>query len=384
MIGLIFKAFSQISIDFSVLMTDWPHILSSLASVLDPQKTALEAVTARFSGDLEVLSARKDDIFPGNKTISAIEAGADLLRHWHEQGQAPALAALCALACDHLGVRRPDLVPAIIVAAVLGEGACENPYHNTLHFKKVLLQVIRLISVHNAIFAGTSRALGEEEMAMLLIAACIHDLGHDGLGNTIKGQLIQYRLERASFDLARPYLIAAGYADERELAELELLLLSTDVSPLGDPTSPMRQMKTAYRHHFMDEGRRHEKLNLSTELVMLETNPDLCQLALMLHEADIATSAGLSYEITQYETAILRDEIGADDARPSHVIDFLNQICQRQFLGDAARKLYAANMARIYALAEQDMKAGDEPYPKAERSLFILGSNTHSASRTTH
>jgi hypothetical protein len=73
-------------------------------------------------------------------------------------------------------------------------------------------------------------------------------------------------------------------------------------------------------------------------------------------------------------------EIKKDDGCPQDVIDFLNQICQRHILSDAGQRLYAANLARIYALAEEDVKLGNQAFPDARYSDFLLVSGAGAAS----
>lgn len=340
-----------------------PRILERAGGAVPAQdvEEALSHVASTLEADIGRLE-REFFIFAEGADAEVLNAqNVRALCRWRGEGRMPGLAALCLLACERLGVGDPDLVRSVVVAAILGEIPKSLSYHNNEHFRKVLLQAIRTIFVHNRIYDGTAWSLDERQVALVLIAACVHDLEHDGLGNTIRGVFEQGRLERLSFELARPYLVAAGLDDGTDLLALQVMLLTTDVAPLGDPTSPMRQMKAAYRFHFLGE-RRGEPLNLSRDLALLEKSPAVAQMALILHESDVATSAGLDYGLSQYETSLYCQETGAEDARPSHVLAFLEQVCQRQFLGAAAQKLYSANMARIYALAEQDVRAGDVPY----------------------
>jgi hypothetical protein len=155
---------------------------------------------------------------------------------------------------------------------------------------------------------------------------------------------------------------------------IRIMLLCTDVTPFKDPGNAVNQAKSAYRYHFLG-GRTHwDGLNLDKDLSIMEDCPACAAMALMLHEADIATSAGLHYDITKYETGLLMDEISDGVARPENVINFLNDICNRQMLSEVGQQLFAANLARIYALADEDFKAGNEPYPALEESNFVLGS----------
>lgn len=307
----------------------------------------------------------------------------DILHIWQTQGKTPSLYALCTMAMENLGVKpAPDMLNMVLTCAILGEIPNIQPYHDNTHFKKVVLHLILLIKTHNIIYEGSNRTLSDSEICLMLAAACIHDIGHDGSGNMVKGIHVPSRLEKLSFDLAKPYIEAAGIQDTGILNNLALMLLTTDVSPLDDPTNPMHQMKAAYRFHFLGEKAKAHTLNLDEDLKVLEKEAVLSTMALLLHEADIATSAGLTYEITKYETSLLREEFCGDHGKPSHVVDFLNQICTRRFLSDAGQKLYAANLARIYTLAEADLENGNQDFPESKLADFILGTSHTSTPKT--
>lgn len=320
------------------------------------------------------------DTFAGNEIMHASSKKASentdevvaVFRRWQRTGSAPSLMAMAAVMIDEFAITQPDNRHIVLMAATLAGLDLELPYHNNLHFRKVTLQLMRLIQVHNDIYGETSKSLTEDEITLLLASACIHDLEHDGKGNTIKGVHEPCRLEIQSYVIAEPFLKAVGASDEA-LETMKLLLLCTDVSPLGEPTNPMSQMKAAYRYHFMGDNTKLPTLNLSDDIKALETDAKATLMACLLQEADIATSGGLSYEVTQYETALYRMEIGFNDACPKHIVDFLDAVCQRRFLTDAGQKLFAANMARIYALSEKGVAEGNEPFPKPEHSDFILG-----------
>lgn len=327
-----------------------------------------------LEGDLKNLG-EQGCIFPDRESAGPDTADVvSYLRNWHVLGNAPSLVAMVIASCEHFGIKKPDNRQILLMAAVLGDVENDLPYHNNLHFKKVLLQLMRLIAVHNSIYGGTNKELDEDQCTILLVGGCIHDLGHDGLGNTVKGVFYPGRLERQSFEFAEPYLRAAGAQDDM-LGALRVTILTTDVTPLGDVTNPMHQMKAAYRFHFQGENEKYHALNLSEDLDSLEDEAVLAVMACLLHEADIATSAGLEYGITQFETCKLMEEIGAEAARPTHVLDFLDKVCQRKFLTDAGQELFGANLARIIALAEEGDQEGNEAFPKAEHTSFILASS---------
>ncbi|MCB1563232.1 MAG: hypothetical protein KDJ75_06620 [Alphaproteobacteria bacterium] len=362
------SALEAVFLDVSDLQQGW----SSRAAL----RVALEKVSASLARDLKTLQEEGDFLFPArrqeNFQLLTVE-NVDTLRRWGASGVCPSLVALCAYACDNFEITRPDLVYPLLTAAVLGEVENNQTYHSNMHYRKVLMQIMRLCSVHNDIYEGTIRAFDEGQRALLLIAACVHDLGHDGNGNMIKGVFFKSRMERLSFEFSRPFLERAGLADAGELEKLAVMLLCTDVTPLNSPMNPVNQMKSAYRFHFLGDDRKVDSLNLEKDLRVLQKDKKLTMMSLILHEADVATSAGLGYEMTQYETALYRKEVCDDEARPHHIVDFLNNICQRSMLSEAAQKLYAANLARTLILAEEAVKNGDEPFPAPEHSDFILG-----------
>ena len=113
-------------------------------------------------------------------------------------------------------------------------------------------------------------------MTVLLVTASVHDVGHDGLGNTVKGVFHPSRLEHQSINMALPFLNKTGFDNE---ALLKALIVSTDVTPLNDPAAPARQMKAAYRYHFHSEQKKSTSLNLSDDLKILENDQKATLLA---------------------------------------------------------------------------------------------------------
>lgn len=364
---------------------DHKHTLQSLTELILSTDTGDEwpanwlvqqssdKVIAHLDADISQLETTAAFLFERTDNISeATEVNEALLRQWHT-GDAP---SLCALACFALDRLTPDLAPDVyqscLLAALLGSVTNPLPYHNNLHYTKVLLQLLRMIRAHNNLYEATSYELSQNEIAWLMIAACMHDLGHDGTGNTVRGMHTRSRTELHSLAIFTPYVAALGFDTQaEEILDLSAIILGTDVTPVGDPGSPAMQMKAAYRSHVTDEAHKNP-LHLDEPLNRLEHDKKLSLMALLLHEADLATSAGLTYEISQFETILIHKEHKLPPARPQHVIAFLKNICQRKFLSDAGQKLYAANLARIYARAQHAMESGNEKLGTEETSAFIL------------
>lgn len=358
-------------------INNFKDVISTLAP--DPSWTTSEAVeraradvAEHLDEDIAALAQEAEFMFSTDVEVkSHTRQMVDLLRRWHVAPRRPTLAAIVCTAADHFGIRvREDLVRAALMAGVLGEVKNTLAYHNNMHYRIVLLQIICLIVRHNNIYADTSNAFDADQIAMLMIAACVHDLGHDGQGNIVNDNHISGRLEKRAFQLARPYLIAAGYGDESRLSDLKTMILCTDVSPLYDPRNPAAQMKAAYRYHFQG-GKGNPLPYLGRGLESLAKRHDLALMGLILHEADIAASAGLDYSVTKFETRLYRDEIAQEEAGPQNVLDFLDEVCQRQMLSGAGQKLYGANLARICALAEDGVKNGNKPFTRPEDSEFL-------------
>jgi len=297
------------------------------------------------------------------------------IRKWHKWRSNTSALAICIFAATHLNITiKDDLKKALIIAAILCDIPNDLSYHNTWHYKKVLLQIIRLISAHNMLNQNTDQHYSDDNVTTLMITACIHDLGHDGQGNTLDEKYHQARLERQSYQTAIKYFYAIGFENKDQFESLmdhiRTMLLCTDVSPLGSRHSFTNQMKSIYRKHFRSETL-PIGFKLDPELYLLKKDEKLTSMALLLHEADMASSSSLGYDLTVFETASFYKEIGETEARPEHILEFIDNICQRQVLSDAGKKLYAENMKNITQQAEQDIAAGNTPFPPPEKTTFI-------------
>lgn len=350
--------------------TTWANA-ATLRTLVDDLASRMDEDRKALSGDLAYLFEK--EIQAGHYKQHTVS----LFRKWHLQDKPPSLAALASVAIELFQLEKQEvIVRAMLVAAILGEVESSLPYHSNMHFRKVLIQTIGLIVTHNQVFTGTSHILTHQEIGLMLIGAIIHDLGHDGKNNSVEGVHCMGRMEKRSFDLALPFMKKIGI-DQDGIAGLSVMLLTTDVSPIDGDNGANMQLKRAYRYNQGQE----ETLGLHEDLKILESNPRLTMMCMLLHEADIATSAGLSYDVTKFETSLFAVEIGKDCAKPHMVIDFLEKVCQRKMFSDAAQKLFAANMARIYILAEEDMDSGDHPYPAPEHANFMLGIDSNDENR---
>ncbi len=323
-----------------------------------------DKVLQTFPQDCIKVTKALDNIFSSFDDVSQnTEKTASLITAWHDGKNCFSTTSLVAYAISKLDPENKlsaEQKDAMFVAGVLADIPNDLPYHNSLHYRKVLLHVIRMIVAHNYIFDGSENVLNLNSIVKLVIAACIHDLGHQGSSNIIDRKYHMAMTEKRSFSMAEPYLKSAGLADDI-LSDIRTMIITTDVSPFGDPISPVNQMRSAYEYHF-GMGAEEDDLEFSDELKPLIENDRLCLLCMMLHEADIMNSAGISYDMMRTESVAISKEAGEDRAYPEDALLFLNKICKNVMLSDAASYLADANLDVILNTVMKDYKDGNKTY----------------------
>lgn len=333
----------------------------------DSLDSTIYRVFENFDGDYRTISEHVSTIFDGAQQARfQTEQTMDFIQSWEKpDGQIsgrPSITALVFYALQRLGFTAEDksLVLPCLAVSVLAEIENNLAYHNNAHYFKVTLHAVRLVFAHNRIFKGTRSCLGKPEMAMVVAAAAMHDLGHRGESNIIDRKYHAARLEIRSFDYASPYLRQCGFNDSM-LDDIKIMLYTTDASPFGDPISPSNQMRAAYEYHYGTSDA-DEDLNLGDDLKVLEEREMLCMLCMLLHEADLMNSCGVSYEFTCHESILIGREMGKDFASPEDTLLFLTMICWRGMVSDAAKFLAGENFAVIYDRVRQDFQNGNKPY----------------------
>ncbi len=327
-----------------------------------------------FDRDYALVCERLEYIFCEDCAVEDLtHATVLLIDDWHRNKAVFCTMAMVVFALERFGflaamsehAQVQALIKGMLVASVLAEIPCYLPYHNNLHFKKVLLHVMRMVFAHNSyIFKDTSRQLSLNDIAKLIIGACIHDIGHEGRGNFVDRQYHLARIEKRSFDYALPFLQASGL-DKSFLDDVRTMLITTDVSPVGDPISPVNQLRTAYEYHYgMDEMSQDydDTISVSEELRCLKEDSHLCFLCVMLQEADIMNSAGVDYEITRFESIAISREMGLSHSLPEDTLLFLVTICRGKLLSDAARYLAEDKLEEIVQHVMQDLRKGNKSY----------------------
>ena len=337
-----------------------------LFATLDKISNDFDDDYTRALADLQyIFSENKDVVYQTAQTVS-------LLRRWSEAETSVSTFSVVAAGLKYFGFssdksdKDHGYILSTLMAAVLADVPNDLDYHNNLHFRKVVLHIIRMISAHNDIWSSGQNHLNKNSVSLLIAAAAIHDLGHEGDGNIIDRKYHMAQVERRSYGLAYPYLKAAGFSEET-LGDMNIMLTTTDVSPFGDPISPASQMRRAYEFHYgsddgVSEDNENSTLMLSDDLKILGDRGILCLMCLMLHEADIMNSAAVDYDITCGESVSVSRELGLTQALPEGTLLFLERICSGQMLSDSARYLGSANLAKILECVMKDYKDGNKSY----------------------
>ncbi len=289
------------------------------------------------------------------------EYGAVMTRYfaaWEKEGGSPSLPALAAVAIEEMALDVSDpLVRAFVMGAVLAEYPNGLQYHGNLHYRKVLCHAIRLAATNNAVFVGTERELGAHNVAKLLAAACIHDLGHLGGDNAREGVYTPGAMEQRAFDITRPYFEALGVAAE-DMKDIETIVFCTDITFFAGDNSPCIRMKKIYKHYFWDDQNEDVSMMMMGKLRRYEDNKPLILMAMLLHEADVATSAGLSYDQTRRETISIMSERGVTNPGPRTVLAFLREQLGETLFTEAGKQIFGRVMADVISKAEKDILEG--------------------------
>tara|TARA_B100000282_G_scaffold53787_1_gene34814 strand:+ start:6491 stop:7561 length:1071 start_codon:yes stop_codon:yes gene_type:complete len=295
----------------------------------------------------------------GFDSLKTADLNAQYLANWNK-GDAISLPALAIVACDQFAISSEILKRAIIGISFIAEvnpnaPTCAPEFHGVLHFKKVVLQCLRLISyVQNS---DVFETLSEHDLALLLIGAITHDLGHNGKSNNTDIGHFAGEIEQTSFDLTKKYLFSLGLDDDDFLEKLNIILLTTDVSSREGP-SYCTQMRQCYAYH---HGSEHNIPALDEKISRLKDDKVLNIIACLLHEADIATSSGISFKTSIVESRLLANETGMNSiATPAGLLFFLENeaMCGSSMNSVAGKALYDEPMRLIIDHAHKLMDEG--------------------------
>ena len=218
------------------------------------------------------------------------------------------------------------------IDAGVGNGA-SNAYHNSQHFCEVMFC---------ANYLSLKVGLDESTRLEVVLAALLHDFHHNGGRNGT----IPFRLERISVDKAIPYLMRENIPKKQQ-RRITALILATDIS-VGLLTA-----RACYAHHKTESVLPSLPI-LAPELGELFTDATMSRQALILCEADVLPSVGLTLDYAQLQQAKLSSEWGI----PLSSSDKLHFIAN-QFRGFVVCNFFQPNVERFYDLLIEHLENTD-------------------------
>jgi hypothetical protein len=216
----------------------------------------------------------------------------------------------------------------------------ENAYHNPRHTLEVLGNAAALIQIDESLAATRgrhTRILSEREIAIVLSAALGHDLGHDGGTNrTADGTRLPFRLEHMAVARTDAILAAANISKTMR-ADVATLIYATDV---GEPNGT-RAITKGLAQGTLDPA------TVPPELRPLATRPSRLEMARILCDADLLSSAGLAASLLKQHNRALAAEWGKP-VSPQDTLAFLDHIAGPSFQSRAGQ-FFNPNLAAIRA-----------------------------------
>jgi hypothetical protein len=355
------------------LKTDWTAYIDELMPVIETVSPASDyelsliretakRISKGFSADYNRV-AEIDDLLFGEDVAAYGERCATVFSRWEEdEGGGPSLLSLLVRAWEHFGLPDDDaLVKAGVISSILAEIPNELQFHGNEHYRKVLFHVIRMIKTQNVLHKDDEWTLNREEISILMIAGTIHDLGHEGGDNMRDGIYTPGYMEQKAIDIAMPYYEAVGMKDENRKV-LETLVFCTDITFFAGDNSPCFRMRKIYEYYFVDQSNDSVLDYMMGKLRPFDDNPKVSLIAMMLHEADIGTSAGLTYERSIIETINIMEERFVQTAGPRVLMAFLQEQLEGSMKTESGAALFGPGMEIIKEDAMQDFQSGRETY----------------------
>ena len=242
---------------------------SYLQTYFEPLKPAISSVVPEAFVEPEGLMARFEELCSGfdsdyKRVVEVYELllgeeiaaygtrAAAVFSRWEAEGGGPTLPALLVHAIEYFGLDAESAgVRSAMISGILAEMPNYLQYHGNEHYRKVLFHAIRLMATHNNLFKDENpeRVLGPDQIVVLLSAACVHDLGHEGGDNLRDGVYTPGQMEQFAFDIARPYYEYFGL-DRDRMGEIETMVFCTDITFFAGDNSPCIRMKKIYKHVF--------------------------------------------------------------------------------------------------------------------------------------
>lgn len=328
----------------------------------DELAAVLDTIVDNYADD-DVRMTDVSELLFGADLVAYGARATSVFNRWADEGGGPSMVAMAAQAIDHFNIPHdhPD-VASVLTAALLAEYPNNLLYHGNEHYRKVMFHVIRLMVTHQALQDEKAIKLSEAQIIQMLIAAAIHDLGHEGGDNMRDGIYTPGYMEQRAVDIARPYFHALDL-DRDLLAEIETIVFCTDITFFAGENSPCVRMRKIYDHFFVGNVTEDDiGMMMIGKLRRFDENPALSMMAMLLHEADVGSSAGLSYEQSRVETMSIMEERGVMTAGPKMLLAFMTQQLNGNMMTPAGNAVFGPAMRTIMEQAAEDIANGVETF----------------------
>lgn len=256
--------------------------------------------------------------FAQPSSLGPADAGREMVACFEALGaRADRLACAHALAMRSIGAAATDALAQAGRAVAhdvdhgIGAGVAAG-YHNSQHFLEVMLCARYL-----ALGAG----LDVERGLRVVSAALLHDFHHDGS----RGVQAPFRLEMLAVERSQPYWQEAK-VDRAECNRLETLILATE------PRTGVPFARACWRWHRAGEGAPPDGAGLPAPLLRLLAEADLAHDAVLLAEADVLPSIGLTIEHAEQLQARLAHEWGTTLGRADK-LQFIERMVGEMVVG---------------------------------------------------
>lgn len=274
----------------------------------------------------------------------ALDANMDIFETWDN----PNKGRDFAFAINKMLLNAKDddkyAIAAINIAAALdserqeNSDTNENEYHNFDHTFEVMLSSFCMANINNYLDYQGAIKLSDGDKKVLIIAALMHDFKHTGQGNN--GQLCKMELE--SFNMAEKYLIDAGI-DLAKRQIIKAMVLSTDLALTG-------YVDDVYKHLFLNKQKPKVDQKIA-DFAAYFNDPKTVYLSLILCDADLLSSAGLSYSKMISQTKKIMEEMKksgiSPDDDPTVVFNSFSTNCFPKGFRSMPGKIFNSNYYQI-------------------------------------
>lgn len=218
-------------------------------------------------------------------------------------------------------------------ACVEAEKHSNNPYHNEHHNREVTLVTSLLLLKH--ITDGNEDGFTARDARNLIMAAAVHDLGHDGGGNIVNGVHNPLRLELQALNLAANLWKDQDVTKE-DLRFIQACIEPTDISSSEKIVSPRSSLV--------------ETFNGASSKASVYNNKMWRTAAAMLSDADLAISAALSPDLFAVNSMMVEEETkGAVPATKASAKYFLDRVVSPFPLSSEGRVLLKTGYNKVRA-----------------------------------